>query len=45
MTDDEQFVKIRQELCTLLVNIEDKQKKNNMLLQLDTLLFVLNKKG
>ena len=38
MTDDERFVKIRLELVNLLVNIEDKQKKNCMLLQLETLI-------
>ena len=39
---DEQFIKIRQELIQLLVNMEDEQKKNIYLLQLETLIETIN---
>ena len=42
LTYDEQFVKIRQDLCNLLINMDDKPKKNTYILQLNTLIHRIN---
>ena len=42
MTDDEKFMQIKLDLIKLLVNMEDTQKKNNILLQLDVIIKRVN---
>ena len=42
MTDEEKFVKIRQDLCKLLINMEESPKRNNILLQLKKILSTFN---
>ena len=43
MTNDENFIKIRLELCDLLLNMDDKIKKNVYILQLETLIEAIKK--
>ena len=37
-TADEKFIKIRLDLVSLLLEVEDKQKRNTYILQLETLI-------
>ena len=37
LTDDQKFIKIRLELCNLLLGLDDVQKRNTYILQLTTL--------
>tara|TARA_R110002096_G_scaffold403191_1_gene600661 strand:+ start:263 stop:415 length:153 start_codon:yes stop_codon:yes gene_type:complete len=38
LTPDQRFIKIRLELVSLLLEVEDKQKRNTYILQLETLI-------
>ena len=38
LTNDQKFIKLRLELVSLLLGLEDKQKRNTYILQLETLI-------
>ena len=42
-TADEKFIKIRLDLCNLLLGLEDKQKRSQYILQLNVLIKAIDK--